>query len=331
MILNNQIPLFDKQNIIHIVRQWGGVSAGGILDANCHIFTDPDIIGLIGYRLEANNAVVLGDPVCAPEHKPALALAFHLFCVKQNRGVVYIIASEAFALWAQQSLASVLIEFGTTYYLNPCENPITQGGAKFKPLRKKIHNCQHKGVTVKEYAGDDDAIENAISDIVSSWQKARKGPQIHLCQPTPFKDREGKRWFYAEQEGKIVGSLILNELKQEQSWLLNNVMIHENSPNGLSELLVVSALQTLETEGCTSVTIGPVPKKQLGKITGVNGFFMLITHVIYKASKYFYNLGGHEVFWEKFQPNQQSSYLVFPQKNLRYSSIKAIIKTLNSD
>ena len=332
MTLNNQALLFDNQTILQIVRQWGGVSSGGILDADCEIFTDPAIPGFIGYRVEANNAVVLGDPVCASENKPALAQAFQHYCSAHNRGVVYIIASEEFALWAGPNLSSAIIEFGTTYYLNPCDNPMNQGGGKFKTLRKKIHNCQHKGVTVKEYiSADDDRIENSITELATSWQKARKGPQIHLCHPTPFKDREGKRWFYAEQNGKMVGSLILNELKQDKGWLLNNVMICENSPNGLSELLVISALQTLETEGCTSVTIGPVPKQQLGKITGVNGFLMFSAQVVYKASKYFYNLGGHEAFWEKFQPDQQGSYIVFPQKNLGYASTKAIITALNSE
>jgi lysylphosphatidylglycerol synthetase-like protein (DUF2156 family) len=331
MSLSSNQPHIDRNDLVHILRQWGGVSAGGILDANCLLFTDPLIPGLIGYRLAGNNAVVLGDPVCAPENKAPLALAFQQFCSTQNIGVVYIIATEAFALWAEHHLSSILIEFGITLTINPSDNPSMQPGSQFKPLRKKIHNCLHKGVIVKEYKGDDESIEVGIKTIVSTWQSARKGPQIHLCQPTPFNDKVGKRWFYAELNGKIIGSLILNELKQDKSWLLNNVMICQNSPNGLSELLVVSALDVLDNEGCTSVTIGPVPRKKLGKIIGVNPIILLVTQWIYRASKIFFNLGGHETFWEKFQPHQQGSYLVFPNKNLGYSSIRAIIKSLHNE
>ena len=324
-------PRISRQDLVLTIRQWGGVSSGGILDDNCLHFKDQAIPGLIGYRLVTKVAVVLGDPVCAPEYKEALALAFHDFCANKKFDVIYIMTSEDFALWAQQKLTPVLIEFGTTLFLNPADNPYHHPGSPSKALRKKVHNCLHKGVTVKEYRGNDIDIETAIDDIVSFWKNARKGPQIHLCQPSPFKDIIGKRWFYAEQDKKIIGSLILNELKAEDSWLLNNVMIRENSPNGLSELLVISVLNVLEAEGCNSVTIGPIPRNKLGKIIGLNSFTSFIPKIIYKASQYFFNLSGHETFWEKFQPRQQGSYLIFPHQNISYATIKAIINSLRND
>ena len=278
----HELHRIERPKLVTILRQWGNVSTGGILDSNCLIYTDRSIPGLIGYRLVGNIAVVLGDPVTAPELKGELALSFQKFCSTQTLDFIYIIASEEFALWAHQYLSPVLIEFGTTLFLNPCSNPFNHSGAQFKPLRKKVHNCLHKGVIVKEYIGYNLNIERSITEIITSWQMGRKGPQIHLCQPTPFKDKEGKRWFYAEQDGKIIGNLILNEVKQDKSWLLNNVMIKEGSPNGLSELLVISALNALEIEGYTCVTIGPVPRNQLGKITGLNKFLTVITQAIYK-------------------------------------------------
>ena len=321
----------SRQDLVLMLRQWGGVNSGGILDDNCLYFNHQAIPGLIGYRLVTKVAVVLGDPVCAPEYKEALALAFHDFCANEQLDVIYIMTSEDFALWAQQKLTPVLIEFGATLFLNPADNPYHHPGSQSKALRKKVHNCLHKGVTIKEYKGDDIRIETAITEIVNTWKNARKGPQIHLCQPSPFKDRIGKRWFYAEQDEQIIGSLILNELKVDNSWLLNNVMIKENSPNGLSELLVISTLNVLEAEGCNSVTIGPIPKNQLGKIIGLNSFISVIPKIIYKASQYFFNLSGHETFWEKFQPRQQGSYLIFPHQNISYTAIKAIIYALHRD
>ena len=314
-----------------MLRQWGGVSTGGILDENCLYFTNSEIPGLIGYRLIDNIAVVLGDPVCAPEYKGPLSLAFKHYCSTQNTDFIYIIATEDFALWAKLHLNPVLIEFGATLFLNPSDNPYHHTGSQFKALRKKVHNCLHKGVVIKEYTDNDIKIESAITDIVSNWQKARKGPQIHLCKPTPFKDKLGKRWFYALQGEQILGCLILTDIKSNNSWLLNNVMIRENSPNGLSELLVVSALNVLESEKCTSVTIGPVPRNQLGKVIGLNKFSHFIIQLIYKAAQYFFNLSGHETFWEKFQPCRQGSYLIFPNQNLSFTSIRALIKSLRNE
>jgi lysylphosphatidylglycerol synthetase-like protein (DUF2156 family) len=327
---SNGKQTLDRNTLVSLVRQWGHVNTDGILDSKCQIFTHPAIQGLIGYRVESDNAVVFGDPLCAVEDKPALAHAFQQFCLNNKLGVVYIIASEEFATWASQNLSSKLIEFGMTCTLNPCDNPLKQTNSKSALLRKKVKRAQHEGILITEYARDNASIEKTIEEIATAWQKDRKGPQIYLCHPTLFNDRLGKRWFYAKQGEQIVGFLILNELKQQNGWLLNNVMITKEAANCVSELLVISVLQTLEKENCQSVTIGPVPRKHLGKIIGLNGVSKLIIHFVYKLAKAIFKLGGHEVFWEKFQPKTQAAYLIFPKNNLSFSSIKAIIKALNA-
>jgi lysylphosphatidylglycerol synthetase-like protein (DUF2156 family) len=122
---------------------------------------------------------------------------------------------------------------------------------------------------------------------------------------------------------------MLNELQSHNGWLLNNVMITKDAPHGVSELLVISTLQALAKENCQSVTVGPVPGKQLGRISGLGRFSETITRCIYWIAKKFFHLGGHEAFWEKFQPTTYSSYLLFPEKNLSFSSVKALLQALN--
>jgi lysylphosphatidylglycerol synthetase-like protein (DUF2156 family) len=321
--------IIDRKSLVTKVRKWGDVNTDGILDSTCQFFTDPDIDGLIGYRLEAGNAVVFGDPVCAAADKPKLAKAFQTYCLNHKVGVVYIIVSEEFANWAAQNLCSVLIEFGEKYLLNPLSNPINHTGSNPKLLRKKVKHARNEGAIVQEYCGIDPAIEKAIEEVAITWQKARQGPQVYLADFTLFKDRMGKRWFYAKQGEKIVGILVLNELQLQNGWLLNNVTITNEAPNGISELLVISTLQALEKENCQSVIIGPVPSKQLGKISGLGRFSETITKWTYKFAKKVFNLGGHDIFWEKFQPTIYSSFLLFPENNLSISSVRALLKALN--
>jgi len=329
--LINEKQFLDRKKLVNLVRKWGDVNTDGILDFTCRIFCDPRIEGLIGYRIESGNAVVFGDPVCAEADKPELAKAFQQFCRAQKVGVVYIITSEEFANWAAQNLGSVLIEFGEKFVLNPLNNPAERTGSKAILVRKKVKHALREGALVEEYSGDDPDIEKAIEEVATTWQKARRGPQVYLAHFTLFNDRAGKRWFYAKQGEKIVGILILNELQSHNGWLLNNVMITKDAPHGTSELLVISTLRVLEKENCQSVTIGPVPGKQLGKIRGLGIFSETITGWIYRIAKKFFHLDGHEAFWEKFQPTTYSSYLLFPEKNLSFSSIKALLKALNVD
>jgi lysylphosphatidylglycerol synthetase-like protein (DUF2156 family) len=50
---------------------------------------------------------------------------------------------------------------------------------------------------------------------------------------------------------------------------------------------------------------------------------------IFKAIKKICRLDGHEIFWEKFQPELRSSYLLFPKNRFRLSSIIALLRALN--
>jgi lysylphosphatidylglycerol synthetase-like protein (DUF2156 family) len=324
----NQQP--DRNRLVNMVRKWGDVNTDGLLDASCQIFIDPLIDGFIGYRVESGNAVVLGDPVCAAADKPSLAKAFQQFCLDQKTGVVYIIASEEFASWASHNLHSIVIEFGDKFVLNPLSNPVNHTGSNASLVRKKVKHALKEGALVQEYTGDDPAVEQAIEAVALEWQRARLGPQVYLAQLTLFKNRAGKRWFYAKQGEKIVGILILNQLQAQQGWLLNNVMMTKDAPHGLSELLVITALQALEKEACQSVIIGPVPKQQLGAICGLGWFAESVTRGLYTLAKRIFRLDGHEAFWRKFEPAVYPSYLLFPEKNLSLSSINALLKALNT-
>ncbi|MBA3238066.1 MAG: DUF2156 domain-containing protein [Parachlamydiaceae bacterium] len=317
------------QSRVELVRKWGDVNTNGLLEVSTLGFSIPEIEGFIGYRIEAANAVVLGEPACALENKGALAFAFQDYCALKNLGVVYTIVSQDFAKWAQNNLEAATIEFGEKYIFDPHSNPMNNQGHKASLVRRKFKHAIKEGAVVKEYLEYDILIEQEIENASEEWLKSRHGPQIYLCHMTLFKNRYGKRWFYAERSGKIVGLLILNNIETKKGWLITNVMMFKDAPHGLSELLIISVLQLLEKENCRYVLAGPIPTKQLGKINGITYFKAKLTGWIFKFAKFIFHLEGHEVFWDKFQPQSESSYLVFPKKNLTYSSIKALMRAYN--
>lgn len=315
----------DRSRLVELVRKWGEVNTDGVLDKTTQIFSIPHIEGLIGYRIELGNAVVYGDPVCAPSDKVALAIEFEKYCKTRKMLVIYIIVSEEFANMALEKLSFSLIEFGRKFILDP----VQYVEPKTALLRKKIRQSSRNGIEVHEYTGNDPEIEKSIEEIAIAWVLARKGIQIYLAEPTLFADRLGKRWFYATHQGKIIGFALLNKLESQEGWLLNNVMVEKDSPSGVSEHLVVAALQKIEKEQCRFVLIGPVPAKDLGKIIGLGQLIVLLASWGFKAIKKICHLDGHEVFWDKFQPELRSSYLLFPKNRFRLSSVLALLRALN--
>lgn len=315
----------ERMRVVELVRKWAEVNTDGILDKTTQHFSVPHIEGVIGFRIELGNAVVYGDPVCAPADKVALAKEFESYCSSRNMHAIYIIVSEEFAHLLIEHLPFSLIEFGRKFVLDP----IKYLGAQTSLVRKKIRQSSRNGVEISEYTGGDLQIEESIQQVATAWIQARKGIQVYLAEPSLFADRLGKRWFYAKQEGKIIGFALLNKLQSQQGWLLNNVMISKDAPSGVSEHLVVAALEKLEKEKCRVVLIGPVPAKELGKIIGLGKIITRLAELAYKAIKKVCRLDGHEIFWEKFQPDLKSSYLLFPKKRFRPSSVLALLRALN--
>jgi lysylphosphatidylglycerol synthetase-like protein (DUF2156 family) len=315
----------DQLRLVELVRKWAEVNTDGLLDKATQLFSVPHIEGFIGYRIELGNAIIFGDPVCASKDKVALAKEFESYCRNKKILAVYIIVTEEFANLAVEQLSFSAIEFGTKFILDPLKYVVSPTTL----LRKKIRQSSRNGVEICEYTGNDINVEQSLQQVANEWVQARKGIQVYLAEPDLFSNRLGKRWFYAKHEERIIGFVLLNELQSHQGWLLNNVMFLKDSPSGISEHLVVSALQTLEKEQCRFVLIGPVPAKELGKIMGFGQTITLVVRWLFKAIRKICRLDGHEIFWEKFEPEVGSSYLLFPKKRFRFSSIIALLRALN--
>ena len=122
----------------------------------------------------------------------------------------------------------------------------------------------------------------------------------------------------------------LSKIKSTNGWLITNIFTTEDAPHGISELLVINTLRVLAKDHCQSVIAGPVPTNHLGEIIGLGMVSKFIVRWIYQISKKIFHLSGREAFWNKFQPTISSSYLLFPDKNLSYSSIRSLFKALNA-
>src|ERR1700733_11495459 len=59
-----------NRSVVDYVQKWGHASSIALFDPACKIFSDPDVDGVIGYRLQSKCVIVFGDPVCAPSDTP---------------------------------------------------------------------------------------------------------------------------------------------------------------------------------------------------------------------------------------------------------------------
>lgn len=318
----------SRGQIAELIRKWGNASSISLLDPACQIFSVPEIDGVIGYRTGWGCAVAYGDPVCALADVPALAEAFQRYCQVRNWRNIYATVSERFALWAINHISSAAVQVGEELIFNPRRNPET--GAIARKLRNKVSHARHSGVIVNEYTMRNKPLESAIEQVASSWLKSRHGPQIYLSHVNLFAERTGKRWFYACQEGRIVGVLLLNQLVARQGWLVNMVMATPDASPGTSELLVISALDALRFEGTSLVTVGTLPLERLDKIVGLGWFSRWMARTSFQVAKRIFPINGRLKYWQKFQPHQsEGSYLLFSHSNVGLRDLAGVMSALN--
>jgi lysylphosphatidylglycerol synthetase-like protein (DUF2156 family) len=313
--------------LVKQVRQWGDLNTDALLDSSCKQFSIPSIEGFIGYRTELNCAIVFGDPVCPKTDQPQMAEAFQRHCKENGLNVIYAIVTEQFANSVLNQNQNVLIQFGNKLILEPNDNPLNRSGPKGVLVRKKVKHAIKDGVVISEYHHDDPSVEKEIEHVAQNWLEARNGPQVYIAHLDFFNDMQGKRWFIAKHDGHVIGFLILNEIQASSGWLLNNLIITRDAPTGTSELLVTTILQTLEAEKCNYVAVGPVTGDNILHIIGLGTFSSWLLHWIFKAAKKIFRLDGQKVFWEKFQPKHEPSYVMFDRMNIR--TVKALLRAMN--
>jgi len=323
----NDAVSMDESSLATLVYRWGKASSEVLLEQpHSQTFRAPGIEGMIGYSVQSNFAITFGDPICPSEQAAQLATAFKKFCDDKKLSIIYIIISEKFASWAIQNQCKVMIEAAEELVFDPQLNLVE--GSKSKKLRNYIHHAINIGLQFHEYLVFDEQIERSIDQLGKAWLKGRRGPQIHLGSLDFFKDRTSKRWFYVKQNDQILGMVLLSRRESEKGWLLKFLLSHPEAPRGTSEFMMVSILEALRNENCHYLTYGAVAASHLGQIVGLSVFSNWLAKIGFTLTKWIFRLDRQKIFWKKFQPKVERSFILFSKPSVGVQELRAILNSL---
>jgi lysylphosphatidylglycerol synthetase-like protein (DUF2156 family) len=299
--------------VVELVRRYGGPVSHAALDPSRSIFRVPGIDGLIAFLPTYKGAVVLGDPVCAPENKAALADAFAAHCAGNNRSILYTAASATMQTYASYRGYGTM-EFASLLFANPQHDP--EEGHQGYHLRQHLNHTRRAGVIVHEYMGETspDALLEAQAEVACKhWLNNRHGPQMYLGCLRIFEDRQGRRWFIAKHADTVVGVLSMLQARCIDSGsLINIVFSSPAAPLHTNELLVVAALRALREEGASAVCLGIGPRAELGLMAKVM------------------HLHGKTEFWEKFHvTRREPMYLLFQSPHIDFRALSALLRAFH--
>jgi lysylphosphatidylglycerol synthetase-like protein (DUF2156 family) len=288
--------------------------------------------GFIGYRDTLKCAVSLCDPVCPPENIEQLTNAFHEYCNEHNKTVIYLAASEKFMqLILEHKKNWTALEICQEIIIDPSQDPKARTGSHASLLRNKYNQAIRNGVVVKEYSGFDQELEEKLEQLSAAWLANRKGLQLHYAHNGIFTNRSNKRWFYAEQNGIILGFLVINRIDAHNGWVLNILRITPEAPKFTSEVILLSAFDILRKEGCQFFSTGPSPAPTVGEIKGVGATTEWLVRKSYQVAKKIFKLNDRQRFWKKFEPRLQPTFILFSRSRIGLSEVLGILNTYNTN
>lgn len=291
-----------------IVKRLGNPVSTTLLHSPCSVFQIPQVDGAIGYHQVGNCAVVIGDPICLPQDIEELTKAFHLHCQECDLKTVYLLAYQDFAHWSINNGFHILIQVGSELSINPINYQ------KKHNVRRKVNYSIKHGVDVKEYKNFDPLLENQMQNTIDSWLKQRRGPQIHLGNINLF-NREGeRRIFYAQQNDKIIGVLLLTPVDRFPGWVVNSFLALLDAPLGTTEHLISSTIDTLANENCPFLCLGFTTGTKLDEVIGLSPFSKTLTNLILKTARWVFKLDAKATYLHKYYPNLRSTFLLCRDK-----------------
>lgn len=322
---------FQPNVLAEYIQRWGNAASIALFNPACLFFSTPDIEGVIGYRKAGNVAVVFGDPVCARSDMPLLLQEFTHYCKENGWRTSYIAVSERVCQWVLQHKKTSAVNFASEIIIDPSVDPQASTGHDARALRNKHNQCVRDGIVVKEYNGNDIAIEKAMSAVAHAWLQERKGPQISFVSIDTFFQKASKRFFYTEHNGAITGVLLLNRLNAYAGWLMNILMVTPDAHNATSEFLLMQVLAVLRDEKCTYLTTGPSPCVHTQGLLGLNTIARIALRLSFRIVKKVFQLNNRQRYWKKFNPRKEPMFVVFGNSRVGLCEIVAILRAFKAE
>ncbi|KAI0147898.1 hypothetical protein F4776DRAFT_605011 [Hypoxylon sp. NC0597] len=167
---------------------------------------------------------------------------------------------------------------------------------------------KREGIMIHEVIEPDEDFMHRANDAIQELRARRqgKGKQVHLTDVRPWVDREHRRCFAAEKEGKVLSLVVLAQL----------------APSGTIEVFIEAALSALSGPVTFGVGVSErlTPRSQL---SGIRARFLANTYdVIVKTLR----LGGKAQFREKFGVLGEQVDICYPRHGLDVMDLQQIVK-----
>jgi membrane associated rhomboid family serine protease len=269
---------------------------------------------LVGYASLPRQNVMITDPLCAPNDEKEVLLEFTNFTQNQQKDCLLFPIDGVTARQAAE-LGYGILQIGKEPIFSLKDYSSENHDPK---ILSSIRQALKKGITVENLSRDQISfpqIQEELQEILDEWFLSRRSEKMQLIsEVSPFKYAHEKRYFVARSPSHIEAFLACSPVYGKKGFFIHDLIRRPTSINGVSEALIVKALETFKSEGFEFASLGVASLAGLGE-PGVNNNYPLLNKVlnhVFNNHEAFMRFKSLYHFKKKFGPtSEEPAFLAF--------------------
>jgi lysylphosphatidylglycerol synthetase-like protein (DUF2156 family) len=326
-----------KDQLIYLMQKYGRNSLSGfLLNGKMSYYPFSCIEGIAGYVQASKIIAFFGEPLCAENDYFAAIEELVNFSASEKKSCLFLMVGEVFLRHSLKFRDCSYLKIGDDFIFNV--QTYVPKGNKLSVVRTPANFARKQGVIVKEYNlnhSRDLKLENEFIQVAKRWLRTFSRFRASLMELNDgekiFENREIKRYFYAELNGKVTAIMTCLPIYGRDGYFFDHTIRDVDAPNGVVELMTLEMIRIFKGEGRKAATFGISPLLDLTTIHNLSGFAHLLVRLANSISERLFHMQNLYHFRKKFRTNiSETLYLIkYPVGLGVYESLN-IFKIFNS-
>ncbi len=295
-----------------LIRRWGvdTLSYFALQDGRSYFF---DLTGeaFLSYRLWGNVALVGGDPIGAPGRLPHVVQAFLDFAEANGIEPCFLgVGPDYVHLYHSAGLRTLKI--GEEAIISLSDFDVS---ALKRKVRRAVRHVAELGIECIIYRRDQapESVMTQIHEISQEWVESKGGGErgfsMTLGRLPRLTDHDCEI-VVAQQGARVYGYLCMAPVYRGESWSLDAMRRRPDSPNGLTEFLVIHAAQAYRDRGYERLSLNFAALANSADDIDSRGVEET-RRFLFEHLSSVYQLKSLYQFNSKFEPLWRSRYLAY--------------------
>ena len=273
-------------------------------------FFSPSRSSVVAYRVGANYAVALGDPVDAENEMKSVIGQFREFCKRNDWGVGFYGTTPDY-LPAYEELGFRKLKLGDEAIVDVTQ--FTLSGKQHKTLRYSYHKLEESGLRFVRYDPPiSDELYSKIRQVSNEWLQipGRRERRFSLGTFEEYYVRSTLEFTVEDGSGKVLAFANLIPSYHEGEATVDFMRRRTDAPNGIMDYLFINLFSHLKDRGFQRFNLGLAPMAGFREDEEASVEEKAI-HYFFQHLNFLFSFHGLMQYKAKFATLWESRYVIY--------------------